>query len=87
MGLYDPTLRNRPMCEMVAAINGGAVDQPLRNSARKFEHRGYDSAGIATLFDNRLTRRRQHGARVLTIQRRHSRQAGVVHTTAHKSVS
>jgi glucosamine--fructose-6-phosphate aminotransferase (isomerizing) len=49
------------MCGIVGIIGKGAVAPLLVEGLRRLEYRGYDSAGIATLVDGRIERRRTEG--------------------------
>ncbi|MEO1199754.1 MAG: glutamine--fructose-6-phosphate transaminase (isomerizing) [Pseudomonadota bacterium] len=59
------------MCGIVGIVGKDPVADDIMSALRRLEYRGYDSAGIATLEDGTLTRRRAAGkldnlARVLT---------------------
>ncbi|MCB2009070.1 MAG: glutamine--fructose-6-phosphate transaminase (isomerizing), partial [Geminicoccaceae bacterium] len=49
------------MCGIVGCIGLRPVTPILVDALRRLEYRGYDSAGIATLSDNRVDRRRAEG--------------------------
>jgi glutamine---fructose-6-phosphate transaminase (isomerizing) len=49
------------MCGIVGILGQGPVAGPLVEALKRLEYRGYDSAGIATLEDGRLARRRAEG--------------------------
>src|SRR5579875_1007994 len=49
------------MCGIIGIIAKDAVAQGLLEGLRRLEYRGYDSAGIATLVDGRIERRRAEG--------------------------
>ena len=49
------------MCGIIGIIAKGAVAAGLLEGLRRLEYRGYDSAGIATLVDGRIERRRAEG--------------------------
>ncbi len=49
------------MCGIVGILGQGAVAGSLVEALKRLEYRGYDSAGIATLEDGKLTRRRVQG--------------------------
>ncbi|MGE5475308.1 MAG: glutamine--fructose-6-phosphate transaminase (isomerizing) [Bacteroidales bacterium] len=49
------------MCGIVGIIGKGDVASLLVEGLRRLEYRGYDSAGIATLVDGRVERRRAEG--------------------------
>lgn len=49
------------MCGIVGILGRRPVSGDLVESLRRLEYRGYDSAGIATLEEGRLTRRRAEG--------------------------
>jgi glutamine---fructose-6-phosphate transaminase (isomerizing) len=49
------------MCGIVGILGAGAVAGQIVDALKRLEYRGYDSAGVATLEDGRLTRRRAEG--------------------------
>src|SRR6185312_2825052 len=49
------------MCGIVGVISTKLVALELIAGLRRLEYRGYDSAGIATLIDGRIERRRAEG--------------------------
>lgn len=49
------------MCGIVAIIGTGDVADRLVDGLRRLEYRGYDSAGVCTIDDGRLVRRRAEG--------------------------
>ncbi len=49
------------MCGIVGVIGKGAAAPLLVEGLRRLEYRGYDSAGIATLIEGRIERRRAKG--------------------------
>jgi len=49
------------MCGIVGILGRGPVADQIVDSLKRLEYRGYDSAGVATLEDNRLERRRAEG--------------------------
>ena len=49
------------MCGIVGIIGRGDVAPLLVEGLRRLEYRGYDSAGVATLVDGRIERRRAEG--------------------------
>jgi glutamine---fructose-6-phosphate transaminase (isomerizing) len=49
------------MCGIVGVLGSGPVAGPIVNALRRLEYRGYDSAGIATLENGKLERRRAKG--------------------------
>jgi glucosamine--fructose-6-phosphate aminotransferase (isomerizing) len=49
------------MCGIVGVLNGGEAAPVILEGLRRLEYRGYDSAGIATLVDGRIERRRAEG--------------------------
>ena len=49
------------MCGIIGIIAGRPVAGELVEGLRRLEYRGYDSAGIATLIDGRIERRRAEG--------------------------
>ncbi|HYC25673.1 MAG TPA: glutamine--fructose-6-phosphate transaminase (isomerizing) [Roseiarcus sp.] len=49
------------MCGIVGILGAGPVAGQILDALKRLEYRGYDSAGVATLEDGRLTRRRAAG--------------------------
>src|SRR3954452_15505339 len=49
------------MCGIVGVISSRQVAPLILDSLRRLEYRGYDSAGIATLVDDQIQRRRVEG--------------------------
>jgi glutamine---fructose-6-phosphate transaminase (isomerizing) len=49
------------MCGIIGILGKGPVAENLVDALRRLEYRGYDSAGIATVEDGRLERRRAQG--------------------------
>jgi len=49
------------MCGIIGILGKGNVTDRLVEGLRRLEYRGYDSAGVATLSDGRIERRRAHG--------------------------
>src|SRR5688572_10726029 len=49
------------MCGIVGILGKQAVAADLVDALRRLEYRGYDSAGVATVEDGRLDRRRAEG--------------------------
>src|SRR5260221_2483131 len=49
------------MCGIIGIIGKGEVAPLLVDALRRVEYRGYDSAGVATLVDGRIERRRAEG--------------------------
>jgi glucosamine--fructose-6-phosphate aminotransferase (isomerizing) len=49
------------MCGIVGILGKNAVATQVVDALKRLEYRGYDSAGVATLEDGRLTRRRAEG--------------------------
>ncbi|HEX9159882.1 MAG TPA: glutamine--fructose-6-phosphate transaminase (isomerizing) [Rhizomicrobium sp.] len=49
------------MCGIVGIANGNDAAPALLEALRRLEYRGYDSAGLATLVDGRIERRRAAG--------------------------
>ena len=57
------------MCGIIGIVGEGPVAGRLMDGLKRLEYRGYDSAGIATLVDGRLERRRAEGKLVNLAQR------------------
>jgi glucosamine--fructose-6-phosphate aminotransferase (isomerizing) len=49
------------MCGIVGILGSAPVAEPLLEALRRLEYRGYDSAGIATVENGRIDRRRAPG--------------------------
>jgi len=49
------------MCGIIGILGKGNVTDRLVEGLRRLEYRGYDSAGVATLSNGRIERRRAHG--------------------------
>ncbi|MFY9841133.1 MAG: glutamine--fructose-6-phosphate aminotransferase, partial [Xanthobacteraceae bacterium] len=49
------------MCGIIGIIGQEPAAPQLIDALKRLEYRGYDSAGVATLEDGRLTRRRAEG--------------------------
>ncbi|QAY75623.1 glutamine--fructose-6-phosphate transaminase (isomerizing) [Sphingosinicella sp. BN140058] len=49
------------MCGIIGIVGRSAVTPRLMDGLRRLEYRGYDSAGLCTLVDGRLERRRAEG--------------------------
>ena len=49
------------MCGIVGILGKGAVAPQVVDALKRLEYRGYDSAGVATLENGRLERRRAEG--------------------------
>ena len=49
------------MCGIVGVVGQAAAAPRLLEALRRLEYRGYDSAGIATLIDGQIDRRRAEG--------------------------
>ncbi len=49
------------MCGIIGVIGKNDVTQSIFDGLKRLEYRGYDSAGIATITDGQLTRRRAKG--------------------------
>ena len=49
------------MCGIVGILGREAVAGQLVDALKRLEYRGYDSAGIATLVDGKIERRRAEG--------------------------
>ena len=72
------------MCGIVGIIAKEAVADRLLEGLRRLEYRGYDSAGVATLVDGRIERRRAEGKLDRLIERLHREpvtgRIGIAHT-------
>ena len=49
------------MCGIIGIVGSGPVAERLVDGLRRMEYRGYDSAGVCTLHDGALVRRRAEG--------------------------
>ena len=49
------------MCGIIGIIGQAPVTPLLVDALKRLEYRGYDSAGVATLVDGRIERRRAKG--------------------------
>ncbi|MBC7496745.1 MAG: hypothetical protein H7243_06225, partial [Sphingomonadaceae bacterium] len=49
------------MCGIIGILGTGDVAQRLLDGLKRLEYRGYDSAGIATVHDGMIDRRRAAG--------------------------
>ena len=49
------------MCGIIGKVGVGNVFPELINGLKNLEYRGYDSAGVAGVIDNRIIRFRQEG--------------------------
>ncbi len=49
------------MCGIIGVIGREAAAPQLIDALKRLEYRGYDSAGVATLEQGQLTRRRAQG--------------------------
>jgi glucosamine--fructose-6-phosphate aminotransferase (isomerizing) len=49
------------MCGIIGIVGGEDVAERLLDGLKRLEYRGYDSAGIATVHDNAIERRRAEG--------------------------
>jgi glucosamine--fructose-6-phosphate aminotransferase (isomerizing) len=49
------------MCGIIGIVSGEDVSDRLLDGLKRLEYRGYDSAGIATIVDGRIERRRAEG--------------------------
>src|SRR5215475_2412286 len=54
-------VRPNPMCGIVGILSQRPVAQDLVEALRRLEYRGYDSAGVATVENGHLDRRRAEG--------------------------
>ena len=57
------------MCGIVGIISGRQVTPLLIDGLKRLEYRGYDSAGVATLIDGRIERRRAKG-KIVNLEKR-----------------
>src|SRR5919206_2311758 len=53
--------RSKAMCGIVGVLGKSAVAMQVVEALKRLEYRGYDSAGVATLENGRLERRRAEG--------------------------
>ena len=72
------------MCGIVGMVGRDAVTSRMVDALKRMEYRGYDSAGVATLEEGRLTRRRAEG-KLINLERCLARQPlegriGIGHT-------
>ncbi len=72
------------MCGIVGILGSGPAAPILVDALKRLEYRGYDSAGVATLEDGHLTRRRAEG-KLRNLEERLARQplsgrTGIGHT-------
>ena len=58
------------MCGIVGALGKGPVAEQLVDALKRLEYRGYDSAGVATVENGHLARRRCPLERTLGERRR-----------------
>ena len=49
------------MCGIIGISSNKSVSSNIINSLKKLEYRGYDSAGVATLFDGQLNEVKSEG--------------------------
>ena len=49
------------MCGIIGTIGKASASQVLLKGLKRLEYRGYDSAGVATLVDGKIKRRRAEG--------------------------
>ena len=72
------------MCGIVGIVGNQPVAGRLVDALKRLEYRGYDSAGVATIVDGRLARRRAEG-KLFNLERRLSEEPlagtiGIAHT-------
>src|SRR5215472_7056086 len=60
-GDWDPFSQENLMCGIIGIVSRERVALRLLEGLRRLEYRGYDSAGIATLVNGRIERRRAKG--------------------------
>ena len=53
--------KSRKMCGIIGIVGRAEVTPRLMDGLRRLEYRGYDSAGLCTIVDGRLERRRAEG--------------------------
>jgi len=72
------------MCGIVGILGKHEVSPIILDALRRLEYRGYDSAGIATLYDGRIERRRALGKLInlsdLLVHEPLKGKAGIGHT-------
>ena len=49
------------MCGIIGILSNKEVSSTIIDVLKKLEYRGYDSAGIATISDNKIRRQRAKG--------------------------
>jgi len=49
------------MCGIIGIVGNTPVAERLVDGLKRMEYRGYDSAGLCTLYDGKLVRRRAEG--------------------------
>ena len=49
------------MCGIIGIVGSASVADRLVDGLKRMEYRGYDSAGVCTVFDGQLIRRRAEG--------------------------
>ena len=72
------------MCGIVGILGHDDVADRLLDGLKRLEYRGYDSAGIATVVDGAIARRRASG-KLINLQREHAADplpghTGIAHT-------
>ena len=72
------------MCGIVGIVGNQPVAGRLVDALKRLEYRGYDSAGVATIVDGKLARRRAEG-KLFNLEKRLSEEPlagtiGIAHT-------
>ena len=72
------------MCGIIGIVSGSPVADRLVDGLRRMEYRGYDSAGVCTIHDGDLVRRRAEGKLANLVEEMNRRPApgaiGIAHT-------
>lgn len=75
------------MCGIVGIVGNQPVAGRLVDALKRLEYRGYDSAGVATIVDGALARRRAEG-KLFNLEKRLAEEPlagtiGIAHTLGH----